>query len=304
MHSNRISFLAAALCLAVIAAGCSFPGAPTPFTIPTPNLTTTALFQPTDPIPPSATPPAVQTATPEAASQETATSPTGALPTVTSGPAVQRPGSIVEAAFLSLSPTIDGNLDDWDAEQKTAGNVVWGAGNRAGQSDLFAVWSVGWDESNLYLAAWVEDNVYAQNATGSQIYKGDSLEIVLDTNLAGDFSVAVLDSDDFQLGISPGRKAGESPQAYLWYPRAREGPRTDIQVEAAETATGYQVEVAIPWSVFDVTPANGMHFGFSFSVSDNDNTAANVQQTMVSNVSTRFWSNPTTWGTMVIVQPK
>jgi hypothetical protein len=56
----------------------------------------------------------------------------------------------------------------------------------------------------------------------------------------------------------------------------------------------------IPWTVFGVTAEAGDRFGFALSVSDNDLTGAPVQQSMVSNVSSRTLTNPTTWGTLIL----
>jgi hypothetical protein len=310
--------------LTVAAVSCSLPTTPTPFAIPTPNLTMTALFRPTETIPPSITPPVVQTATPVPATstaelpEATATT----LPNVTGTPNVtelpdvtatatkmetevpeMRPGVRVQAAFLEESPTIDGDLDEWDIPRIFALDVVFGAANHSGIDDLSAEAMVGWDNEYLYLAAEVEDDLYAQNATGKDLFKGDSLEIVLDTDVPGDYNSSVLSFDDFQLGISPGSPVGTNMEAYLWIPGSISGPRSQVQIGASTTADGYLVEVAIPWEVFKITPASGDHYGFAFSVSDNDNAVKDEQQSMVSNVSTRFWANPTTWGDLTLLSP-
>jgi hypothetical protein len=60
------------------------------------------------------------------------------------------------------------------------------------------------------------------------------------------------------------------------------------------------VELRIPWSVLQVTPSKGMRLGFLLSVSDNDEVSANVQQSMVSNAPKRVFTNPTTWGELVL----
>jgi hypothetical protein len=73
-----------------------------------------------------------------------------------------------------------------------------------------------------------------------------------------------------------------------------------VAVAADLTATGYNIEAAIPWAQLGVIPATGQHFGFTFSVSDNDTPATTVQETMVSNVATRHLTNPTTWGDLTL----
>ena len=58
---------------------------------------------------------------------------------------------------------------------------------------------VGWDLTYLYLAAKVRDDKYVQVSTGENIFKGDSLELILDTNLLGDFYNDSLSADDYQI---------------------------------------------------------------------------------------------------------
>jgi hypothetical protein len=69
---------------------------------------------------------------------------------------------------------------------------------------------------------------------------------------------------------------------------------------AIATGDGYQFELAVPWDVFDIEPQENDHYGFGFSISDNDNPAKNVQQSMVSNLPDRVFTHPMTWGDLVL----
>jgi hypothetical protein len=101
---------------------------------------------------------------------------------------------------------------------------VYGSENWSGEADLSAQYMLGWDEDALYLAARIFDDRYVQEAFEEDIYQGDSVEILLDTDVAGDFYLEALNGDDFQLGISPGNPSpGADPEAYLWYPAAEAG---------------------------------------------------------------------------------
>jgi hypothetical protein len=309
----------------VAVAACRQPSAPTPIAIPTPNLTLTALFEPTETIPPSVTPPAIQTATPMDASEASPTpvptqtaAPTDLLTKVapTDGPADSqtathtpvvipeaRTGPIVEAQFLDTPPFVDGDLDEWELDSNQMVAVVFGADKHNGSEDLSGTFMVGWDNNQLYIAAQVIDDIHVQNAVGRELFKGDSLEVLLDKNLRDDFFSTGLGLDDYQLGISPGAMIGDSPSAYLWFPEGNEGPRVLINIAAVATKTGYQIEIAIPWSVFGLLPSEGEQYGFGFSLSDNDEIGTSIQQTMVSNISTRILGNPTTWGNLVLSKP-
>ncbi len=321
---------------------CKFPGAaaPTPFTSPAPDLTLTAIFSP---VAPTATlPPLVQTATalPTQAVADTSTpthtpvapsptqtpiappptrtpAPTQALPgktatptrAVTSTPTrlpitpTARPNVELVAKRLNTPPTIDGDLSEWKLN-RAAKYAVYGAGRIASEKDLSAQFAVAWDKDNLYLAVHVKDQKYVQNANGENLYKGDSLEILLDSKLTADYYSASLSGDDFQLGISPGSPApGKNMEAYLWYPKKEHGKVTIVAIAAKATPDGYDVEVAIPWSVFNITPKENQHFGFAFSVSDDDKSGAKIQESLISNVSTRKLTDPTTWGDLRLGKP-
>jgi hypothetical protein len=196
---------------------------------------------------------------------------------------------------------IDGNFDEWNLERLPVTNLIVGGSNWAGEADLSGNFMLAWDEDNLYIAVRVWDDSYVQNATGEELYKGDSVEILLDTNVAGDYYLDSLSVDDFQLGISPGTPSlNIDPESYLWYPGSAAGYYQKIKASAMPADGGYRLEMKIPWFIFNVTPESGDHYGFAFSISDNDRAGRSEQQTMVSNVATRTLTDPTTWGDLAL----
>jgi hypothetical protein len=299
--------------LLLILAACDFPGspAPTPFVFTTPDRTLTAIYAP------------LLTLTPEPVQAHTATPaiivpspilttdsspPPNPSPTLTStatrlAPQI-RSGDNIEAIYLDSQPNLDGNLSEWDLPSYPVRSVVYGAGARGGDEDLAATVMVGWDSSNLYLGVRISDDRYVQEARGIDLFKGDSLEILIDADLGGDFNVSSLNSDDYQLGISPGSPyPGENSEAYLWYPSSRQGNRPEVRIAARAREGGYDVEAVVPWSLFGISPASGDAYGFAFSVSDNDQSGEQVQESMVSTISTRRLADPTTWGSLLLVRP-
>jgi hypothetical protein len=199
---------------------------------------------------------------------------------------------------LIPAPVVDGDLDDWPAQRYHATDVVYGASSWTGGQDLSATYLVGWDGLNLYLAITVNDDRRVQESSGRELFKGDGAELLLDTVLEADSTPRSLSDDDYQIGLSPGDFAGSGTEAYRWYPLAVESPLSSVQIASASTANGYRLEIKIPWSVFGVNPDAGSTFGFALSVSDNDLIGTAIQQTMVSSVSTRVLTDPTTWGTL------
>lgn len=258
----------------------------------TPTETATITLTPTiTPLTYTPTPPPTVTAT---------RTPKPRTATATEAGGTKRSGVSVAAAYLSSPPTIDGDWTDWDTDTYSADSVIYGSDQWVGANDLDVNFRVGWDYQYLYIAAEVVDDSYAQNASGQDVYKGDSLEILLDANVSGDFNSTSMSGDDYQLVISPGRgdTNGET-YAQLYYPSGSRGGR-GFSIGATGGSSVYYVEAAIPWSVFGVTADEGKHLGFAFSVSDNDNPVENLQESMISNVSGRKLLNPTTWGDLTL----
>ena len=305
------------------AAACNIPVGPQPI-IPqqTPDLTITALFEfittaqaePTNVAVPTSAPPtetASVTPPPVQATATTSAPPTPtntALPTDTKVPTKvvssggrERSGSGVIAYYIQKEPTIDGVFDEWDFDRYSVSRVVYGDNRWNGNDDLSATLMIGWDDYYLYLAARVKDDIYVQKASGKNLFKGDSIEILLDANVSRDYNDNDLSNDDYQIGISPGQSTpSDDIETYLWYPSSKAGEYTSIKAAALPTDDGYRIEAKIPWEIFGITPDIGKHFGFAFSVSDNDKSSENVQQSMVSNVSTRHLTDPTTWGDLTL----
>ena len=304
--SRRVLILAL-LALAAAASACSLPGAaaPTPFTLPTPNLTLTAIFAPT------ATPEEVQaTETPVVAPPTIGIptfTPTGTVltpaggPTATVDPSGGRPnGAPLNANNLAVAPTIDGELGEWTGGSYPLPACVYGCSLRSGDADLSAQVYLGWDASNLYLAVQVRDDKIVVVRSGRNLYLSDDVEIQFDANLVTDFTSTSLSSDDYQIGLSAGNFGTIAANAYRWYPRSTEGALSAVVVKGKQLADGYTLEAKIPWTVFGVTPVAGAKYGFAVSVSDDDQAGTAVQQSMISTVASRKLLNPTTWGTLVL----
>jgi hypothetical protein len=311
---KRLILFALMAILGLMIAGCNLPSTE-PVGGPTANATLTAIFAEqtatstkpiilvsATPAPPTNTPEPSNTPEPTLTFTPTNTN-TPVPPTITPTPH-ERKGTTINAAFIATPPVIDGNWDDWKTTQFPLRNIVWGAANWVDNSDLECSFRIGWDYKYLYLAVKVNDDKYVQNATGDLLYKGDGIEILLDADLLGDFKSTSVSSDDYQLGISPGKGGiGTNLEAYLWLPDSKKGNKTvDIKMASIAFQGGYRIEARIPWSLFGITADRDMEFGFAISVNDNDKETENVQQTMMSNVKTRDWSDPTTWGNLILVK--
>ena len=329
-------FIVAIIVLSALSA-CTLPGfsTPTPFSFPTPDKTMTALFEPTQAAPATSAATvseeeiqktateAVPSETPEVEETEVPPTETGE-PTETIDPTVSyvgpsiRSGPSIRAYYMNTKPTIDGDLSEWAPPiQKVINHVVYGAANHSGDLDSSGTVVVGWNEDYLFLGFRVKDDKYVQEGAKEKIYLGDSIEISFDRYVSNDYYLQAMTSDDYQIGISPGKggicyiNAGKvasmplittgPPEAYKWFPKTEAGVVSGIKIAAKKGGEGYQVEMKIPWSVLGVTnPSTGDHFGFALSINDNDKAGTLNQQTVVSNVPGRYFADPTTWGDLYL----
>ena len=276
----------AALLLAAWA--CTFPS-DQPDAAATVSALSTALRQPVE-----------QPTTPAAGAAPSGTPVASSLPTTQPTEFARAGSPVLHARRLASSLDVSADVALWGQLPYSAAQVVYRPENWTGNGDLGLQFGLGWDAGYLYVAAVVSDDVHAQSEHGAAIYTGDSLEVLLDADLGGDFDAARLDGDDYQLGISPGAAAGGTPEAYLWFPSGRAGAPEGVRMGAHLLApAGYALQAAIPWSLFGLSPAEGRHFGFALSVSDNDAATAQ-QQTMISSAPARLLTNPTTWGTLAL----
>jgi hypothetical protein len=298
--------VAASLCLAMLACDTTSSGPDAAATVTALNLyvaqtlTARANLQPGTPAgtPAAAGSPAVDlTPLPGAATPEL---PGPTPPPTDAGPLSRPNGSVFHAARAATAPSIDGTLTDWPALPYTVDTPTYKPENWAGPQDNSLTFDVMWDATNLYLAALVVDDVHVQTQHNEFIYKGDSLEILFDADLAGDITDTHLSSDDYQLGLSPGALNGDSPEAWLWFPAERSGPANVVKLAAQPVGQGYSLEAAIPWTLFNVSPAGGSRFGFVLSSSDNDTPDTALQKSLISSVSTRKLFDPTSWGTLAL----
>jgi hypothetical protein len=315
---HSIKLLIVVLLIAFTATSCNLP-----FQTPddnttqvTPNMTLTALFDTSHNIPATITPGGVFPT--EIPALPTVAAPTNTpWPTFTLIPAVVatpvpptpdpmiRPGGSFVAKYVTTAPVLDGTYEEWieKTEKYKLPYRVYGAGNWKNQADLEGAFGAVWDNTNLYISVKVTDDSYNQRKSGEMLYEGDSVEILIDGNLYGDYYVQSLGGDDFQIGLSAGNPvAGINPEAYIWYPSAKKGTSTSIQMSKVfETGSNiYRVEAAIPWSLLGITPKDGLHIGFAVSISDNDSTTSDRQDTMISTTAYRNFLNPATWGELIL----
>lgn len=202
-------------------------------------------------------------------------------------------------SFKSYQPIkIDGSIDEWQIFDKAPiTNPTIKKENFTSLQDCSGVFYSSWDAENFYFAVQVVDDVFSQNYTGNQINKGDSISMVFDTDLSGDFQIPFYNSDDLQIDFSPGNFKGIPPEAYIYFPSST---AKGVKIASTRLANGYIIEGSIPWTDFvSYGPQDEDVLGFTVSIFDTDNLDTTE---LVMSSSTQFEiNNVTTLGTLVII---
>jgi hypothetical protein len=251
--------------------------------------------------PPAEEIPAEEAPTPEATPSPDEPTPTP-LPALAVAPPIASPD--VDAFWMETPPVLDGDLSEWVGIQGYLSPfIVEQHPEWHGNLDVEAIWRLGWDENALYFGVSVADDLIVQENIPQFAYFGDSLEIELATDIANRGNVVT--RRDFQYIISPGNFRDLPPAAYRFQgtPEGRltDAPGTLARVAALRTERGYNLEFSIPWSDINVTAHSGFAMGAALNVNDNDVPGSvRIQYLMLSNVSTRQWSTPSSWGTLTL----
>lgn len=199
------------------------------------------------------------------------------------------------------TPVLDGGFGEWSGVWYPIDAVVFGAAERADAADLSGEFQARWGVGGLYLAVRVRDERFRPGPDGTDMWQGDGLEIHFDRLLDLDFEETTVNGDDYQIGIAPAAD-GTTVRSYRWIPQPREAVLSVPGVVRRNEA-GYDMEVQIPWSYFDVIPTElsaGQVLGFNISINDNDGEIP-VQQTIASASPARTdHETPTEWGTLIL----
>ncbi|NQX60788.1 S-layer homology domain-containing protein [Paenibacillus qinlingensis] len=203
------------------------------------------------------------------------------------------------------APVIDGTASEWadtdSAVLNQASQVRFTSSDWTGADDLSATGYVKHDETNLYFSVVVKDNVHAQTNTGSDIWRGDSLQLGIDagravsSGQAGNMSELI-----FAL------TAGNQPAK--WRTTAPNGKSTgnqfsgELAVQRNETNKTTTYEISLPWT--EILP-NALtdvpeRIGFSFLVNDDDGTGRRGWIEYMSGIGTS--KNPSLYGDLLLDQ--
>jgi hypothetical protein len=257
--------------------------APIPTITPiTPSTATVA------PSTPTSTPPALPTAT---SIRSTNTPPV--LKRVGNGPDLTAPFVASQQLELNALLNVGANGVPLNYPHDSARN--W-----TGPQDLSGTAWMVWNQNYLFFVARVTDDVHVQTENGWNMYKGDSVELWLDTDLAGDFNKAQGDGDDWQFGFSPGNFKALPPEGVVYIPYRNVQLNRQLRVSTQRDGSNYIIAAQIPWSMLNLKPHGGMVLGYAVDLSDNDVVRTAQQQTQATEDPNFRFNQPLTFGNLIL----
>ncbi len=175
--------------------------------------------------------------------------------------------------YVEASPTLDGKLEKGEWNEAASidlgrGTYVYLDGNSyTGPADLTGKLYTAWDEEYFYLAAEIEDDVYAQdNMYGGVFWRSDGIQIAFakyrGIASVSQFDLAKLDGED-RITIE------RTPDATLMGELSKENYVLKISNEGNSTI----YEGKIPWSIIfpdGYTAAKNGELAITLLVNDND----------------------------------
>ena len=195
-------------------------------------------------------------------------------------------------------PVIDGKIDEWTLYDKAQiANPTIKKENFTSIKDCSGIIYTCWDDTNFYFAVQVTDDVFNQIYTGNQINNGDSVTLVFDTDLSGDFNIPFYNSDDSQIDFSPGNFSAIKSSSFIYFPSRT---AKDIIIKSAQLNQGWIIEASVPWENFvSFGPKDLDVLGFTATIFDTDNQESTE---LAMSSSPQFDINNTgTLGTLVFI---
>jgi|GEM_PF-1561641 len=181
------------------------------------------------------------------------------------------------------------------AEQVIAGRKQW-----RGAADASAKVSVNWNSEAIRIRVRVTDDSIVKRAAGKSD-PADSVRLLLDTDLAGDYTALRSNEDDFLLGIpvSEGQPAVSitNPVAFRSSTPPRRIDPATVQVAQRVEGDGYEFEIKLLPGIFGRASFEaGFKFGLAVTILDVD---AGQNSTKILATSERVdGRNPATWTTV------
>ena len=181
--------------------------------------------------------------------------PSGSDPPIAAGAAVPESAIVIRRA--TDPPHIDGTIDAVWRDENPRPIRVSVVGDADGVSDIGGDVRILYDETNLYLLFSVIDD--SDQSDSALPFEDDAVEVYID---GGYERANYFDRNDWQFVF--GRDGS------WWVTADQKDLHPELRFAGSETATGYRVEVSIPWSGIGVEPSDGSAIGLEAHIDDDD----------------------------------
>jgi hypothetical protein len=206
-------------------------------------------------------------------------------------------GDLYEIPMATVAPVIDGEMD---AVWHNCGQVfqrTYTNGTTAPDdfSDLMGWSRVMWDNENIYLLLYTQDDVIQD--VHANTYERDSWEVYFD----GDNSKTVGAYDnvnDLQIRFGHGALDVAALEAQSYW--GRDGVEFAVVDNPAEAPSGWMTEIKLPLAGIFVEPVAGSLIGFELQQNDNDGTARESVSKWWVAEGDPSWNNASTFGTAIL----
>ena len=196
-----------------------------------------------------------------------------------------------KAKFSIIPKQLPGKRTLHQVEVKNINKIIQGTIDSP--QDLTARWRANWDDDNLYIWVGIVDDVHVSDS--KQVWADDSIEIYIDADASrGEVYDEFNDYHlSFRLGdgnISIGSKT----------------PKEDIQeikYSMRQNPSGYQLDIAIPWTTLRTIPKPEHVLGFGIQVNDDDNGNSRDAKISWNAESDTAWKNPRVLGELILGGP-
>lgn len=202
-----------------------------------------------------------------------------------------------EVSRTSTPPVIDAQVDPaWSqASIQSITTKVDGA-ELTGPADCSGQFRALYDTDALYLLIEVNDDALVQDSDPAQGWLDDRIEVFID----GDNSktAATDGKNDYQYCFRWNHGQVETPVEWYLSP----GSLTGVKYGVVTTATGYTVEIKLPWSTVIGGPAKpGQLIGIDVAIDDDDGSSGGNRESQVAwYLRTTDPHHPNLWGTAIL----
>ncbi|HEY8966491.1 MAG TPA: sugar-binding protein, partial [Candidatus Methylacidiphilales bacterium] len=199
----------------------------------------------------------------------------------------ENPVNFVTARRFPAPPALDGNAAAWQSAPVVAlgkQQLIRSPQYYSGEADESAVLRFKWDAEALYLEAEVTDDVFLQDFTGADTWKGDSIQLSVnldprkDESATGNLLADVANKQRWsELAFAQTRNGPEAfrhisfdPEQFPLGPVAAKDFRMNVRRDEAKKLTLY--EIAVPWKTLGGTaaPQPGSVVGIALCLNDRD----------------------------------